>query len=268
MKLHTVPATRGAQWVLMGLRTFFSRPLVYLSLIGLWMLLAVVVQLLPLLGTVAMWAALPLVTLGFMLTTEQVTQGKIPTVQVFVRPLQGDPRRRRALWQLGAIYAVVMVAVIGGFALILGNDVALPTPPAEGSSAPPAPLDPRLQSGLLWIGGATVLLSVPFWYAPALVHWAGHSAGQSLFSSVVAVWRNLGAFVVYALANMAAVLLVGMAASLLIGILGAASQQTAFALLVPIAFVMMAVFYASLYFTYADVFGPPSAEKPTEEPLP
>jgi hypothetical protein len=271
MKLHTVPATRGAQWLLMGLRTFFSRPLVYLSLIGLWMLVAVVVQLLPLIGTVAMWAALPLVTLGFMLATELVTQGKIPTLQVFVRPLQGDPRRRRALGQLGAIYALVMVAVVGGFALILGNDVALPTPPAEGSSAPPAPpapLDPRLQSGLLWIGGATVLLSVPFWYAPALVHWAGHSAGQSLFSSVVAVWRNLGAFVMYALANMAAVMLVGMAASVLVGILGVGSQQTAFALLVPIAFVMMAVFYASLYFTYADVFGAPAAATPSEEAQP
>lgn len=263
MKLHTVPASRGAKWVLMGIRTFFSRPLVYLSLIGLWMLLAVVVQLIPLLGTMVMWAALPLVTLGFMLTTQQVTRGITPTLQVFVQPLQGNPRRRRSLWQLGAIYALVMVAVIGGFALIVGNDVALPTPPAQGSSAPPMPLDPRLQSGLVWIGGATVLLSVPFWYAPALVHWAGHSAGQSLFSSVVAVWRNLGAFVVYALANAAAVLLVAVAASLLVGLLGVASQQTAFAVMVPVAFVMMAAFYASLYFTYADVFGPPGADEST-----
>jgi hypothetical protein len=35
------------------------------------------------------------------------------------------------------------------------------------------------------------------------------------------------------------------------------------ALLVPIAFVMMAVFYASLYFTYADCFGAPTAQEPT-----
>lgn len=263
MKLLTVPASRGAQWVLLGLRAFASRPMLYMSLIGMWMLLAVVVQLIPLLGTIVMWAALPLVTLGFMLTTQQVLQGAPPSLQVFVAPLQGDPRRRRTLWQLGAIYALVMVVVIGGFALIVGNDVVMPTPPPPGSNAPPPALDPRLQTGLLWIGGTTVLLSVPFWYAPALVHWGGHSAGQALFSSVVAVWRNKGAFIVYALTNAAAVLLVALAASLLIGLLGASSQQTAMALMVPVAFLMMAVFYASLYFTYADCFGPPTASEPT-----
>jgi hypothetical protein len=210
---------------------------------------------------VVMWAALPLVTLGFMLTTQQVLQGRPPSLQVFVQPLRGDARRRRTLWQLGAIYAVVMAVVIGGFALIVGNDVAMPTPPPSGSNAPPPSLDPRLQNGLLWIAGMTVLLSVPFWYAPALVHWGGHSAGQALFSSVVAVWRNKGAFVVYVLANTGAVVLVALAASLLVGLLGVASQQAALALLAPIAFVMMAVFYASLYFTYADCFGPP--EEPT-----
>ncbi|MBX3625196.1 MAG: hypothetical protein KF892_09305 [Rhizobacter sp.] len=263
MKLHTVPASRGAQWVLQGLRAFASRPMLYLSLIGMWMLLAVVVQIIPLIGTIVMWAALPLVTLGFMLTTQQVLQGAPPNLQAFVQPLRGDPRRRRTLWQLGAIYALVMVVVIGGFALIVGNDVALPTPPPPGSNAPPPTLDPRLQSGLLWMAAATVLLSIPFWFAPALVHWGGHSAGQSLFSSVVAVWRNKGAFIVYSLTNAAAVVVVALAASLLVGLLGVASQQTAMALLVPIAFVMMAVFYASLYFTYADCFGAPTAEEPT-----
>ena len=268
MKLHTVPASRGAQWVLLGLRAFASRPMLYTSLIGMWMLLAIVVQLIPLLGTILMWAALPLVTLGFMLTTQQVLQGGPPSLQVFVQPLRGDPRRRRTLWQLGAIYAVVMAVVIGVFALIVGNDVVMPTPPPAGSNAPPPTLDPRLQNGLLWIAATTVLLSVPFWYAPALVHWGGHSAGQALFSSVVAVWRNKGAFVMYALTNAAAVIVVALAASLLVAMIGVASQQTAFALLVPIAFVMMAIFYASLYFTYADCFGPPGAEPPTlpEEP--
>lgn len=262
MKLLTVSAARGAQWVLMGLRTFFSRPLAYLSLVGLWMLLAVLVQIVPLLGTVAMWAALPLVTLGFMLTTREITQGRLPTLQAFVRPLQGDPRRRRTLWQLGAIYAAVMVVVIGGFVLIAGGDATLPAPPQPGSTTPPAPLDARLKTGLLWMATATVMLGVPFWYAPALVHWAGHSTGQALFSSVIAVWRNIGAFVVYALTNVAAAVLVGMVVSVVVGALGPGSQQAAFALLVPIAFVMMAIFYASLYFTYADVFGTPEAQEP------
>ena len=40
------------------------------------------------------------------------------------------------------------------------------------------------------------LLAVPFWHAPALVHWGGQGVAQALFSSTLALWRNKAAFVV------------------------------------------------------------------------
>ena len=50
-------------------------------------------------------------------------------------------------------------------------------------------LDERTPEDLL---GA--LLSVPFWHAPALVHWGGQGVAQALFSSTLALWRNKAAF--------------------------------------------------------------------------
>ena len=60
-------------------------------------------------------------------------------------------------------------------------------------------LDPQLHFGLLVRFGLAGALSVPFWYAPALVHWDGQGVGQSLFSSTLAVWRARGAFAIYLL---------------------------------------------------------------------
>jgi hypothetical protein len=95
------------------------------------------------------------------------------------------------------------------------------------------------------------LLSVPFWHAPALVHWGGQGAAQALFSSTLAVWRCKGAFLVYSLAWLAAVSAFG----LTIGLLGAITGSTALGLLaLPAGLVFSAVFYTSLYFAYIDSF--------------
>ena len=88
MKLQIVPAGRGAQWVRQGFAVFFSRPLAFMGLFGLWLLGTLVAQLLPWIGFLLVWGTLPLVTLGFMLATQQALQGRFPTLKVFVLPLR------------------------------------------------------------------------------------------------------------------------------------------------------------------------------------
>jgi hypothetical protein len=93
---------------------------------------------------------------------------------------------------------------------------------------------------------------VPFWHAPALVHWAQQGVGQALFSSTLACWRSRGALAVYGLAliglnvvvswlaTIPALLLDSMAVAMFAGLIGSVA--------------LWSVFYASLYFTYADSF--------------
>ena len=58
MKLHIVPARTGAEWVKLGLRTFWRQPLAFVSLFFLFMAAISIVSQVPL------PAALPLLASG------------------------------------------------------------------------------------------------------------------------------------------------------------------------------------------------------------
>ncbi len=94
---------------------------------------------------------------------------------------------------------------------------------------------------------------MPFWHAPALVHWGGQTAGQALFSSALAVWRCKGAFAMYMLGWVGLILMFGLATALVLGLLGMA--QLAGLMGIPAGLVFSAVFYISLLFTFNDSFG-------------
>ena len=108
--------------------------------------------------------------------------------------------------------------------------------------------------------GLASLLSLPFWHAPALVHWGGQGVGKALFFSTMACWRNIGAFTVYGLAWAGAILVFGALAN----VLAALTQQAQLIALaaVPAGLLFSTVFYASLYFTFNDCFAPEAGGNP------
>ena len=93
---------------------------------------------------------------------------------------------------------------------------------------------------------------MPFWHAPALVYWDGHGCAKALFSSTVACWRNRGAFVVHSLIWFGWIMGLGMLGGLLLSVLG--QPQLLLSITLPISAVVAVVYYASLYFTFADCF--------------
>lgn len=257
MRLQTVPARQGVLWVRQGFRTFFRRPLAFAALFATFMFAVFVLALLPFVGALLMLALLPLVSLGFMIATRITVDGGFPTARVFVDPLRAAGPRRITLIQLGVIYAVATFLVMwlsdlvdrGAFeALMDAMPAAQSTPDAVAAKL----AAPGLGLGLLLRFGLAGLLAVPFWHAPALVHWDGHGCAKALFSSTVACWRNRGAFTVYSLVWFGLIIVVGLAGSLLFGVLGQ-PQLFAFAA-VPLSLLFTTVFYVSLYFTFADCF--------------
>jgi hypothetical protein len=120
--------------------------------------------------------------------------------------------------------------------------------------------DPRLAQGLLLLGLLGSLLSVPFWHAPALVLWGGQGLAQALFSSTLSLWRAKGAFSLYSLTWLAAWIGSSMLAGLLLALLGAPQLATAVGL--PLSLGFSAAFYASLWFTFDDCFGPVGPGEP------
>jgi hypothetical protein len=262
MKLQMVPARHGALWVRRGFAVFFTRPLAFAALFTGFLFFGLMALLVPLLGPVLLLAALPLVSLGFMLATQQALDGGMPGPAVFVVPLRADRQRRIAMLQLGLAYAVTSVFIIwlsdfadGGKFDALQEAMASGKEDASAIAALLA--DPQLQFGLLLRFGLASLLSLPFWHAPALLHWGGQGVGKALFFSTVACWRNMGAFMVYALAWGGAILLFGIVANLLAALV---QQPQLIALAaVPAGLFFSTVFYVSLYFTFSDCF---AAETP------
>ena len=266
--LKTVPARNGSAWARQGFAVFFKRPMVFAALFAVFMFMVFALALLPWVGSVLLLALLPMVTLVFMLATKAALAGELPSPGALVRPLRMDRPRRLAMIKLGLIYAAATFAILSLSDLVDGGAfdtlmAALPDVQTKPEVFNAALADPRLSQGLLVRLGLTGLLSVPFWHAPALVYWGGQGCAQSLFSSTLACWRNKGAFSVYMLTWVSAVLLFATLGSMVFGLLG---QLPLFALAAtPFSLMLTTVFYASLYFSFADCF---EAVVPSAPPVP
>lgn len=258
MKLRTVSARQGIDWVRQAFVAFGKRPLAFAALFATFMFAVFLMAMLPTIGGLVLIALLPLISLGFMIATRTSIEGGFPTARVFIDPLRGSRRSRIALLQLGLIYAVATFLIMlvsdwvdgGAFEALLAV-----TPSAQGSSTDELALKlaaPGLSLGMLLRFGLAAVLAVPFWHAPALIHWNGQGVAQSLFSSTLACWRNRSAFTVYSLTWAALIVAIGVVGSLIFALLGHPQFFTAAA--VPLSLVFTTVFYVSLYFTFADCF--------------
>lgn len=269
LRLHPVAPRQGWRWARQGFALYWRRPLAFTGLLmfflfGALLLTAVV----PLLGWPLGLALLPMLSLGFMIATRSaLAGGPVNAMQLFEGLRHADARQRRAQWLLCAAYGlgstlilVLAHAVDGGSFEALQRELAAGD---EGSAKAVAALlaDPRLAQGMLLRFGLAGLLSVPFWHAPALVHWGTQGVAQSLFSSTVAIWRNKAAFLVFALTWFAVVLVFGAGANIVAALLG--QPQLIALLAMPASLLLSTVFYASLYFTFADCFVPREAESST-----
>ncbi|MES3015763.1 MAG: BPSS1780 family membrane protein [Pseudomonadota bacterium] len=272
MRLQTVPAARGTLWVKQGFQAFFKRPLAFAALFATFMFAVFLLALVPFVGALLLLALLPLVSLGFMIATRVTLDGGAPGARAFIEPLRRSKPQRNAILQLGIVYAVATFAVMALSDFVDGGafEALMDAMPA-GQSAPDAVTTklaaPGLGLGMLLRFGLAALLSVPFWHAPALVHWDNHGCAKALFSSTLACWRNRGAFAVYSLMWFGLIVAFGMIGSLVFSLLG---QAQLFALAaVPLSLGFTTVFYVSLYFTFADCFvatdGDAIASHPPEE---
>ncbi|MFG6449076.1 BPSS1780 family membrane protein [Roseateles sp. BYS180W] len=257
LHLQNVPPRNGYLWVRHGLKVLQRKPMALTSMFGLFLLCSLLLMLLPALGPLLVLAALPLVSLGFMLATHMVLQAQTPTMAVFAQPLQLTPQRRRSQLILGAAYAAATVLVmmlsdwVDGGAFGALQD-ALQQGEAGAAATKLALEDPRLFWGAVTRLGLTALLSVPFWHAPALVHWAGQGPMQALFSSTLGVWRNKSAFALSALAWASLVMLCSTALALPLSLLGLGVLLPLVAMVV--GGIISTAFYCSLYFTFIDCF--------------
>jgi len=257
MKARIVPARHGAIWVRSGFRIFFRRPMAFASLFAAFLLGMLVLTQLPVVGLLIVLTALPLVTQAFMIGTQRALLERPVLPTVFAEPLRASPAQTRAMLQIGIGYMLATLVVVGLSGLVDGGRFEELQEAAMGSTPDPKRVqalmaDPQLALGMALRLGLASLLALPFWHAPPLVHWGAMGWGKALFFSTVACWRNKAAFAVYGLTWAAVVLMFGLFANVVFMALGQAQMIGVAAL--PAGLMFSTVFYASLYFSFADCF--------------
>jgi hypothetical protein len=251
MKLKILPPRQGVLWVKLGVKTFLRQPLALSGLFFIFMALMSILSLVPVLGNALAMALLPGVTLGLMVATRQVLMGKFPMPTVLLTGFRAGRQEVRSMLVLGVLYAVGLLAVLGCSSLVDGGTFAK-LYLLGGSAGAEVLSDSSFEAAALLALVLYLPLSLLFWHAPALVHWHGLSPVKSLFFSLVACTRNLGALILYGVTWIAFFIAVGTLIALVASFSG--SEELVAALLFPCALVMASMFFTSIYFTFADSF--------------
>ena len=268
MKLQLVAPREGAVWVRKAFQVFARQPLGFASLFAACLFVFLLLGLIPFVGTIALLVLPPAGSLLFMIASRRVSEGQPAMPGAIVELVTSGKSRLLSLLKLGLAYAGAtffvfwLAGVLDGGALekFLESLADAKTTP---QSAAAHVGDPRLQLGLilrLLFAGA---LSIPFWHAPALVHWGGQGWAKSLFFRSVALWRNKGAFALYGLVWMALWMLLLAIVSIGVGVFG---PQRFTLVATPLTLIFSTIFYASLWFTFTGCFSPaaPASAAPGE----
>lgn len=251
MQINILPAGAGLTWLREGMRLFGRQPIGLPAMVVLYLMMLIVPALLPVVGIAISGVLAPFASVGLLGACRDVANGRMPTPLAFAQPFRPTPSRLQML-RLGIINAILLL-VVATLAMLL-------TPEPPGGEAPQSLQEVPLQSLLVQL-----LLYLPvmalMWFAPVLTGWHGIAPAKSMFGSVVACWRNVGAMLVFGLA--AGVLTVG--ASVVVVMLLTTlitSRQVLSIVIAPLALVLMTIVQVSLYPMYRSVF----VDTPREAP--
>lgn len=178
---------RGWRWIVEAFYLVRQQPLTWMLLAGGYLLIHFAVAAIPLLGAPLTFFLAPIFAGGFVLAAQQAEQGR----ELKLRTLfAGFDRAPRALLNVGMLYLALLL-----LAMMLLS-AAMPLLGLQLIAAQNAQELPRLEGpvGLFMLLSATLmfLLSLCYWFAPALVVLNGLGPWQALrdsFRGGIANWQ-------------------------------------------------------------------------------
>jgi uncharacterized membrane protein len=191
-----VAAGQGVTWIGTGWKLFAKAPLMWIVALLVLVVIAIVVNLVPILGGIAFQILTPVFYGGFFVACRSLERGgDFELEHVFA----GFKTQFANLAIVGAIFLVAMLAllvvlaVFVGFgilgALLSGNpDDVLPAIAASGAA---------ILLGLLVMLALMIPVLMAYWFAPALVIMHGMNAFEAMKASFFGCLKNLLPFLVY-----------------------------------------------------------------------
>lgn len=256
LSLRSVPASDGIRWIHQGIATFGRYPLGFAGLFSAMMLMWMLVAFTPVLNMVGTFFLIPWFTLGFMVAAYRALRAETPTVSVFFEPIRSSRPQLMGMLRLSALFSVLTLVVLALATLFNAAELA---PLLQDVSAGKANLEalakqPAIQSHVLLSMGLISLVSLVFWHAPGLVFWGQQPLVRSVIFSVMALWRNKWAFLVYGVGWIAL-------SSTAWFLLTALMNATGTANLLPLASLVLmtilnSILLLSVFFSFAGCFVP------------
>ena len=251
MQALTLPAAQGWRWLTDGFRIYRKNHLMLtLLVVSYWVLMALV-NIIPVLGTVATTLCIPAFSVRLMNACRRIDHGSPLSPQLL---FSGFASNLRGLLILGAIYLAATSGILAVSALADGG--ALMAMMLAGQK----PSEELVNDGSLLLATQIALiflcpLMMAYWYAPVLAGWHGLSPAKALFFSFVACLRNWRAFLVYSLAIIVVATLVpGLILGILATLLPGSAALLAIVMTVLLILVLAPTLFASFYISYRDVF--------------
>jgi hypothetical protein len=195
MKLHSVAPKEGYTWIRQGIWLFKQNPLGFLMLIFMYVFVAQLAVLIPVIGVFVVLLLTPTLSVGFMTACRQAIKKERILPTVYLVALRSTPLIRKRILQLGIVYSALIITLSFILSLLVDFEFLLPLVTGDKPMTPEAVREIYL---ILFFGG---LLYIPvamlMWFSPVLIAWEDMPVGQALFSSVIACWSNKGAFFTY-----------------------------------------------------------------------
>jgi len=285
MQALSLKSAFGWWWIRAGWRIFRTQPFRFLLLfIICWMLIAMASEVVALvalpfgspalagfLQTAALVILAPALSVGFMQACRDASgpSGAPANPMTLFSPFRAGAAVVRQLLLLGVfkflVLAIALAATPADPTAVPATSVATPKVGAEPSTTSPSqapaatqPTESEIvtQANTMFrqvapLALASVIVELLVWYAPVLVAWHGLSAVKAIFFSIVAVWRNRGAFAVYALGWVAIWFLMSIPASLAASMVGVTRAAV---IAFPLALLFLTWIFCSKYPSYESVF--------------
>jgi len=252
MRIVPLPARSGWRWVTRGFALLRRQPIALLAITFLNLLLLSLSVLVPFVGSIAPLVLAPVLMVGLMRAVGTTDEGRMPLPSMLFAAFREDGGRAlRPLLLLGIVNAAATMLALALAALFDGGAL-MQLAAGNLDEAESIALD----EVSLWLAAtvfvaAYIPVQMAMWYAPLFVAWHRVPPVKSLFFSLLAVWRNRGAFLVYAVGWFA----VAFAGSLVVRAVQGAFGAHPFVMsmiLSPLSLALITVIYCSFWPTYRE----------------
>jgi hypothetical protein len=235
MEARQVNAGNAWKWIAGGFGLFKQNPVIWIALFFIYLLIAMVLSIIPVIGPIVLNLLAPVFMAGFMLGCRALEMDQELEINHL---FAGFKTNTAQLVTVGGIYLVGAIVIVGIVFVFVGADAMgslFGAPAAQGTPQPDPQAATAPALALLVILGAMLPLIMAYWFAPALVLFHDMKAVDAMRLSFFACLRNFLPFLVYGVIS-AALLLLAMI-PLGLGLL-----------------IMIPTMTASLYVSYKDIF--------------